>query len=361
MRGVFLPALAFISSVILIAVLRPLAARLGLVDVPNARKLHAGSVPLVGGIAMFMAILLTVAIDWLIYGVETFLHRSYLAFFVGALIMVIVGSVDDRKGLSTSIRFAAQATAALIMVFGAGIVLRDLGAILPGGYVLQLGWLAIPFTVFTCIGVINAINMSDGLDGLSGNLILVSLLGFGIANSFWGGPGQLALLNIMSAVVAGFLIFNQRIFGRNKAWVFMGDAGSMMLGFLLAWTAIEVSQGDARTLSPAAAMWLLVIPIYDTVAIMIRRVIAGKSPLHPDAEHLHHLLIRLGFSVGEAITIMCLLATAGVTVSIVCEALQVSEFLLAAAFLAIGVGYLLVVDRAWKTRSLFGRAFVPDE
>jgi UDP-GlcNAc:undecaprenyl-phosphate GlcNAc-1-phosphate transferase len=219
----------------------------------------------------------------------------------------------------------------------------------------------VPFTVFACIGVINAINMSDGMDGLSGNLILVTLLGFGIANSLWGGPTRLVLINILSAAVAGFLVFNQRILGRTKAWVFMGDAGSMMLGFVVAWTAIEVSQGEARTISPAATLWFLMVPLFDTVSIMIRRVWAGKSPLSPDTQHLHHLLLCLGYTVGEAITLICLLAGLGVAVGILGEAFRVAEFSLALVFLVFGGLYMLLIERAWKSRSLFGRSFIAEE
>ncbi len=361
MRGIILPAIAFLVTVVLISVLRPLASRFGLIDVPNsARKQHASATPMVGGIAMYLGILMAVLVQNMILPIDPSLYKHYVAFFWGTFLMVIVGALDDRRGLSTTARFAAQTVAILVMIYGADTRLSDLGAILPGGYVLQLGWFSVPFTIFACIGVINAINMCDGLDGLSGNLILVSLLGFGIANSIWGGPDRMVLLNIVSAAVAGFLLFNQRIFGRQKAWVFMGDAGSMMLGYTLAWAAVEVSQGAAapKFVSPAMTLWLLALPLYDTVAIMLRRILAGKSPMYPDAEHLHHLLIRLGFPVGETIIFMCLMAGIGVGIGIVGTLLGVPEFFLALLFFVGGLVYLLLIDRAWKRRSMFGRSFV---
>jgi UDP-GlcNAc:undecaprenyl-phosphate GlcNAc-1-phosphate transferase len=273
--------------------------------------------------------------------------------------MVAIGAVDDKRGLSTTSRFIAQAGAILIMIYGAETRLSDLGTIIPGGYVLPLGWFSVPFTIFACIGVINAINMTDGLDGLSGNLILVMLLGFGIANNLWGSPEHLALLNILSGAVAGFLIFNQRILGRNKAWVFMGDAGSMMLGYTLAWAAVEVSQGGAKPafMSPAAVLWLLTVPLYDTVAIMLRRILAGQSPMHPDNRHLHHLLIRVGYTVGEAITIICLFSLCGIAFGLIAARSGLSDFALAMLFLSGGVVYMLLIERAWRRRSLFGRPF----
>ena len=363
MGTIFFPGVAFAVTVVLIAGLRPLASRMGLVDMPNARKLHSGATPMVGGIAIYLGILIAVLAQSLIVPIDPVLYRNYFSFFAGTLLMVIVGTIDDRRGLSPLARFTAQFIAILIMVYGAENRLHDLGAILPGGYVLQLGWLSLPFTVFAGIGVINAINMSDGLDGLSGNLILVSLLGFGIANNIWGGPDRMLVLNITSAAVIGFLVWNQRIFGRAKAWVFMGDAGSMMLGYTLAWGAIEISQGAEgvsmpKFISPAATLWLVMMPLYDTVAISLRRMIAGKSPMHPDTEHLHHLLLRLGYTVGESITWICFLAACGVAIGICGTLLGLSEFVLGLLFLVGGVAYLWVMDRAWRQGSLFGRPFV---
>jgi UDP-GlcNAc:undecaprenyl-phosphate GlcNAc-1-phosphate transferase len=360
MGGIVLPLIAFVSTVILILTLRPIAVLMGLMDVPNARKLHTDATPLLGGIAIYIAILISVVAGAFFYGIDWWMHRYYIAFFIGGAIMVMVGALDDRRGLSTTVRFVYQTISILIMALGADVVLRDVGALRPGGYVVQLGMLSIPFTVLACVGVINAINMSDGLDGLSGNLILVTLLGFGIANSLWGDIGRLQLLNIVSAAVAGFLIFNQRIFWRTKAWVFMGDAGSMMLGFFLAWYAVEVSQEPNRVISPAATLWLLMVPLYDTVTVMLRRLMAGKSPMQPDSKHLHHLFIRLGYSVGETITIICLLAGVGLSIGLVGTALGVSEFLLGLTFLIGGIVYLLGIERAWKRRALFGRSFVAD-
>ncbi len=361
MGGIALPLIAFVSTVIFILTLRPIAAAMGLMDMPNPRKLHTEATPLLGGIAIYMAILISVVAGAFFYGIDWWLHRGYLAFFVGGAIMVMVGALDDRRGLSTTVRFVYQTISVLIMVFGADVVLRDVGALHPGGHVVQLGVLSIPFTVLACVGVINAINMMVGLDGLSGNLILVSMMGFGIANSLWGDAGRLQLLNVVSAAVVGFLVFNQRILWRTRASVFMGDAGSMMLGFFLAWYSVEISQDPNRVISPTAALWLLMVPLYDTVTVMLRRLKAGKSPMHPDAKHLHHLLISLGYTVGETILLACLLAGIGLVFGLAGTALGVSDFLLGLMFLIGGIAYMLVIERAWKRRALFGRSFVADE
>ncbi|MEC9374800.1 MAG: MraY family glycosyltransferase [Pseudomonadota bacterium] len=361
MREIILPLISFFSSIFFIALLRPIAKITGLVDIPDSRKLHSDSIPLIGGIAMFFSILITVLIDSIILGSEVFPLKLWAYFFLSCSIMVFVGALDDRKGLTTAARFFFQVIVSLIMILGAGVLLSDLGGILPGGGLLKLGWFAIPFTVFTCLGVINSINMIDGLDGLSGNLILISLFGFGLSVNFWGDPGTLIAISILSASIAGFLVFNLRVFGRHRASVFMGDAGSMMFGFILAWAAIQLSQGEYRVLKPAAVLWFLMVPIYDTVTIIARRVLAGRSPLQPDAEHLHHLLLRLGFSVGQTITIICFIAIIGVLVGIAGNYFKCPEFLMAICFVFFGLIYLSMMQLAWRSRSLFGRSFEVDD
>jgi len=349
MNGLVQPAIAFIATIILILLLRPLAVKLGFTDAPTERKLHQGDVPLVGGIAIFLALGIA------IFSVGVLFNVTLLAFFSAAFLLVFVGVWDDWRGLSPLIRFAAQMCAGLIMVYGAGIVLTDLGSLTPSGKIVYLGAMAVPFTVFVTVGMINAINMCDGLDGLSGNMTLVLLAGLGFANSLWGNAIHLQLLNIVSAAIAGFLIFNQRMFWRNKAWVFLGDAGSMMLGFALAWNVIEITLGFPQIISPAAALWFLALPIYDTVTLMVRRIAHGRSPFQADSEHLHHLLVRTGFTVGETIGIICLLAALGCGVGMLVTYLGVADFIVALIFVAVGFIYMWRIQSAWRTGKFFGR------
>ena len=349
------PTIAFVATILLIILLRPLALRYGLTDRPGERKLHQGEIPLVGGIAIYFGIAISVLTAyWL--GDANALDTPFIAFFAGATVLLVIGAWDDWVGLSPGIRFAAQIGAGLIMIYGGGIVLDDLGVFWPGTESLSLGILAVPFTVFVTVGMINAINMCDGLDGLSGNMTLVLLCGLGMANSFWGGMGHLQMLNVVSAGVAGFLVFNQRSFWRNKAWVFLGDAGSMMLGFALAWNAVEITQGYNRIISPPTVLWFLAVPVFDTVTMMTRRIRRGQSPFQADSEHLHHLLVRSGFSVGETIGIMCLLAACGCVFGLLCAYFGVPDWLISASFLFAGFIYLWLIQSAWRTGRFMGRA-----
>jgi UDP-GlcNAc:undecaprenyl-phosphate GlcNAc-1-phosphate transferase len=356
MNELIVPAIAFLATILLIIVLRPMAVRIGLVDRPDARKAHEGAMPLVGGIAIFIALAIAVAISDILPSNTSAFGPKTGAFFAACFVLIFTGAMDDWRELSPIIRFTAQVVATLIMVFGAGIVVTDLGQLSPFGGELQLGVLAIPFTIFMTVGIINAINMCDGLDGLSGNMSLVSLAGLGFANSFWGGSDHLQLLNVVSAGVAGFLVFNQRMFWRSKASVFLGDAGSTMLGFALAWASIEISQNPGRVISPSATLWFLAIPIFDTVSMMLRRALKGRSPFHADAEHLHHMFVRSGFDVTGTISIMCGLAIFGVCIGLGGVYMGVPEYLLALAFLGVGIIYFRIIQSSWKCGRFLGRS-----
>lgn len=354
MNGFIQPAIAFAATIVLIIALRPLAFRYGLTDRPDERKVHKGEMPLIGGIAIYFAILCAVALPEFLF--DDYQHsRETLAFFAGATLLMSVGVWDDWLGLSPLLRFLVQIGAGLIMVYGGGIMLVDLGALGLDGSQVTLGLLAVPFTVFVTVGMINAINMCDGLDGLSGNMTLVLLAGLGLANSFWGTADHLEMLNVVSAAVAGFLVFNQRSFLRNRAWIFLGDAGSMVLGFTLAWCAVDITQSYPPIVAPAAVLWFLAVPVFDTVTMMLRRIARGTSPFQADSEHLHHLLVRSGFSVGGTIGVMCLFSAVCCAVGLVSTWLRVPDFAVAAGFMVTGLVYLYVINSAWKKGRFLGR------
>jgi len=182
------------------------------------------------------------------------------------------------------------------------------------------------------------------------------LLGFGIANSLWGGPDTQQLIVVFSACVISFLMFNLRTLWRPKAWVFLGDAGSMLLGITLSWIAISMSQGDDRVISPAAALWFLMLPIYDAVSMMVRRVLKRRSPFEADREHLHHIFLLAGFSVGETVTLMTGIAIGGVVIGLGGTYMGVPELILAMLFVVGGVLYYWVVRRAWRVMRFLRRS-----
>jgi len=277
------------------AVLARLAPTLGLLDHPGGRKDHDGAVPVVGGIALVVTLLCAVfCLD------RTPVPPSFLA---AAGILVIVSVWDDWKELHHIPRFAAQIAAVLVMVYGAGIELRSVGDLL-GWKPIGLSIFVVPMTVFAVVGVINAVNMIDGMDGLAGSTSMVALAWYGVAATLSGLPQQAGLAWILCGGVGGFLLLNLRLPWQPRAKVFLGDSGSTLLGFALAWLAIDLTQGAGRTMPPIAALWVVLLPLADTVSLMARRRARGKSPFHPDREHIHHFLLAKGFSVSSALGVL---------------------------------------------------------
>jgi UDP-GlcNAc:undecaprenyl-phosphate/decaprenyl-phosphate GlcNAc-1-phosphate transferase len=340
------PFVAFLGTVLLIMLLRPIANAAGLVDVPNVRSSHSHATPLVGGLAIYIAVASAYFIPATMGLVP--LNREAGSFFIAGLVVVSIGVIDDYRPLPSLFRFVAQIVASLIMIYGGGIVLMDLGGMVPSGEIVYMGWISVPFTVFATLGVINALNMCDGLDGLSGIMALISLSGLLLVAVFGGEVTATYILMLLATAIVGFLIFNLRIPGRIRAAVFMGDAGSMFLGLALTWFAISLSQGNDRVITPAAALWFLMLPIFDTVAMTIRRIRRRQSPFKPDKEHLHHVFLLAGFTVNETVIIMAAAAMIGVGIGFLSLDMHAPEFSVAGLFLVAGLLYMWMVMRSWK-------------
>lgn len=333
-----LQALAFPVAAVLILFFRRHAQQLGVVDVPGGRKHHHGDIPLVGGLGMFGGLVLIALLT------DALLAR-HAAFLAAMSLLVVTGFIDDRSGLSPKIRFFLQAVAALIMVYGADIRLDSFGDLFGFGDV-TLGQWAVPITVFAVLGVINAINMIDGADGLAGGVALIALLAFS-AFAAVGGYLHLTLLLTLVGAIAGFMFFNLRTPWRSRASVFMGDAGSVPLGFALAWYAVDLAQ-VRQAFTPITAIWILAIPLMDTTGLMVRRMLKGRSPFSADREHLHHILLRAGFTHGETVGIVYALSLALAAIGLAGWWLGVPEYVMFYGFMALFALYLYGVLHAWK-------------
>lgn len=327
----------FCLAVFLLYILRPVAAHINLVDEPGERKLHEGAVPLIGGIAIF------VAFSFAILTIDSPIS-SLRAFFAGSLILMFTGVLDDLHELSASKRFIAQIIATTIMATWGGVVLNDFGYLVSTGFVFELGWLAVPVTVFAAIGVINALNMLDGVDGLAGFVSLVCVLGMMIICITSGQTHTLMVLGLLAAVLIAFLIFNLNCDHRNCTLVFMGDSGSMFLGFVLSWFLISLSQGDARAMSPVIALWLFAVPLIETLTMIINRLRQGRSPFSADREHLHHMLEEAGLGKRMILVVIVGASLLLASIGLAGHYFQVPEPVMFYAFLAVFGGYLVV----WK-------------
>lgn len=292
----------FFFVCILIPMLRRPAEMLGLLDIPDNRKIHLRPVPLIGGVAMFVAFCcgLLLIPDPL---------RPYASLVVGMGLMLATGMVDDAIDITPAAKLVMQLFAAVLMVSWGEVQIHSLGNLLGTGEI-ELGQWAIPFTVLCVVFMVNALNMLDGADGQAGGAAVVMLLWLAVLG--WSNGAReayIAITLMLTAVSTGFLVYNFRFPWRRQASVFMGDAGSMMLGFAIAWLAVYLSQHPVSTVYPISIAWLLVLPVADLVSSYFRRIVRGRSPFSADQEHLHHTLLSKGMSVSGTVILILLLLT----------------------------------------------------
>ena len=223
-------------------------------------------------------------------------------------LVLVIGILDDLYDVSYLIRLGSHAAIVTGLFVGEGLGVNSIGAIFGTTDVDFFGFIAIIFTCIGVIGAVNAVNMIDGLDGLLGSLCLSSIILLALLSALNESTGTQVFdpttIAAIAGALTGFLLLNGRIFGNKTAHVFLGDAGSTLLGFLLVYLLIDHSQGPGATFSPVLAGWILGLPLLDGSAVIASRLIDGKSPFKPDRSHLHHILQDVGFSVNRTVVIM---------------------------------------------------------
>ncbi|HSX62590.1 MAG TPA: MraY family glycosyltransferase [Tahibacter sp.] len=309
----------------------PLARRYGLLDVPCGRHDHARPTPLVGGVAIFLGVLAACLL-------RGDLAMPLVAYLVAGGIVVLVGVVDDRRDLSWRYRIVAQACAGLVLAVG-GVYATSIGNLLPFG-----SW-AIPFSVVATIGVINAVNMIDGSDGLAGTQVIVSLGYFAALAGVAGDAPLQSEILVLAGAVAGFLMFNLRYPGQPAARVFLGNGGSALLGLSVVWVAFRLAQTPGNASAGIVSPWLVAVPLIDCVAIMLRRMRAGRSPFSADRNHLHHLLRDAGFAPQHVVLLGIVASLSAGTFALVWLHQTGSELPLVLAFLV-----LIAAHFVWSLR-----------
>lgn len=326
--------------------IRPVARRLGLVDKPDGRKHHRGQIPLIGGLCFFLGML--VGLSYLGY-----LDRFVTSLIAGGVLLVMIGVVDDfAGGLSVRSRLLAEAGIVALVIVASGYYVDDLGLSLPGN-ALRLGMLGVPLTIIAVIGLINAFNMLDGIDGLAASMAMVSIAAILFFDHVtWSVPSVVLLLQVLFAALVPYLFVNLGWPDGRK--VFMGDAGSTLIGFLLAWSVIFLSHRSVARLAPVDVLWCVAIPVMDTLGVMYRRIRAGRSPFKPDRLHLHHLMLDAGFPPRMALVGIILAAGALAMLGYLLR--DVSPWVSLFAFAAVVVMYVL---KAQQLLALFGFPFRP--
>lgn len=344
-------------TVVAMGVLLPIAARLGLVDRPTDRKNHGHETPAIGGVAMLIgivAVLLGFG-EW---------ARASSAFVVAAVLLVATGWLDDRFDLRWWLRIGVQVAVALILIYGGGVRIEHLGPVFGIGDT-PLGALSVPITVFATVGLINAMNMIDGVDGLAGTLVLATLLMVVAAAAYSGNVPLVKRSLVMAGAAIGFLIFNFRFPWRARAHAFMGNSGAALLGLVVAWSCFRLTQNEGHPVSPVLALWLAPVPVIDCLVLIARRMMAGRSPFSADHDHIHHIMRDAGF--GPASTALGLAMFTGLCGLVIgqCLRLNIAEPLLLAAYgLLLAFWFALTAKRSravafFKAARFWGR-FLPE-
>ena len=341
-----LPAVGTVAAALLAAaivalistpVVRTLAFRVGAVDVPkDARRMHDHPIPRMGGLAIFFGFILSV----LLFLPLTEQLRGML---LGAVVIVILGIFDDIYALPAKPKFLVQILAALIAVLAGNRIffLSNVNVFSSDPY-WYLGWLSIPISVFWIVGITNAVNLIDGLDGLACGVSTISSMTMLVIALMVSEPDVAVLMAALAGACLGFLPYNL-----NPARIFMGDTGSTFLGFILAVVSIQGLFKFYTIISFAVPFLMLGLPIFDTTFAILRRLAKGQSPMTPDRGHIHHRLIDMGFSQKQAVAVLYLIsAILGLSAVVLTTSgvLKAMLFLLALC-IAGGMAAKLYLDR----------------
>ncbi|MEE2001323.1 UDP-N-acetylglucosamine--undecaprenyl-phosphate N-acetylglucosaminephosphotransferase [Alkalimonas sp. MEB108] len=346
MYSLFWPVICcFLITALALKALLPLAQRIGLLDIPKGRKQHQGKVPLIGGLAVFAG----VAAGLLVADASQMQHWAFIGC---AFVIVVLGAFDDALDLSVSLRLIVQCLVAIAMMWLLDLHLAHLGNLFGFGPV-ELGWFGPPLTIIAVIAAINAFNMTDGIDGLAGSLSLLTMLALTFFMLMWGQQDIAVLPILMMVALLPYLAANLQWFGLRK--VFLGDAGSMLIGLTVIWLLLQGSQSAASSFRPVTALWIIAIPLLDMAVIMLRRIRKGQSPFKADREHLHHISLRLGLGPRHALLFIVGLAGTAASIGALAEYLLLPDFLVLLLFLLLGAGYYYVLSHVWRIVSALRR------
>jgi len=287
---------AFVASILLTPLVKRLAFKIGAVDAPNYRKVHARIMPRLGGLAIFLSFLIAVAIFQPILIINENGSNFLLAIIIGACIIVATGVVDDMREISAKAKLVGQLIAALIVIFVGGIQIDMIT--LPFVGELNFGFLSIPLTIIWIVGITNAINLIDGLDGLAAGVSTIALITLAVMAIIMNNMFVLAIAAILAAATIGFLFYNF-----HPAKIFMGDTGALFLGFMISVLAL-LGFKNVTVVTLIIPVIILGVPISDTFFAIVRRVRMKKKWSDPDKSHLHHRLLDMGFTHRQTVLII---------------------------------------------------------
>lgn len=291
---ILISAFCLVFGLIVTPFIIKISFKLNAVDMPGHRKVHKVPIPTLGGLAIFFSFLAGL----LIIQPQSSYH---LAIVIGALLMIILGFMDDLYHLTAKAKFLFQVTIACLVVFWGDLQVSFIN--LPFGGQLEFGWLSIIVTIFWIVGITNAINLIDGLDGLSAGISAIVLLTIGSMAIIMDNVYVLSMSIILFWSILGFLPYNF-----HPAKTFMGDTGSLFLGYMIAVLSL-LGFKNVTFISFVIPILILAVPIFDTVVAIIRRLVQKRPIASPDSSHLHHKLLQLGMTHRQAVLFMYLLSS----------------------------------------------------
>jgi UDP-GlcNAc:undecaprenyl-phosphate/decaprenyl-phosphate GlcNAc-1-phosphate transferase len=270
-----------------------------LVDLPDrSRKFHKRPTPLTGGIGIFLSILISGKLYMDLNNLNGYMPDFTYQLMTISIPLICLFLLDDLKELKPYQRLIAQALSCAYVIFTTDIYLENLGDLFGFGNI-ELGLFGIPFTIFCAVGLMNAFNMIDGMNGLCAGCAMLSLLLIGFHSEFIYD----SMLILIIGSMIGFLLFNLTIFGKQRG-VFLGDHGSNLIGFWVAWSAIYVSQNVAYNTEPITMVWFVAIPLLDCIGLIFSRTNKGISWAKPGRDHIHHKLMS---AFSQQISLMIIL------------------------------------------------------
>jgi len=339
MKTLLALAAGLVPCAIALRILEANAARLCLIDQPVGHKAHTHPTPAVGGLGITITLVLCAGLAP--SAAET------LWLYLGILCLVTLGAIDDAFHLSARLKLQVMLVVFSAILWFSGNQIQHLGELWPGVDVTTQA-VAFPMTLFAAIGVVNAFNLIDGMDGLAGSVTACILSAFLVLAWLVGAHLWMPFIALCLGAALGFLAFNLRLPGRARARIFMGDAGSLVIGLILFWLSVSLSHRADAAAPPIVMVWLLAFPMLDTIATMILRIREGKSVFSAGHDHFHHLLQRAGMSVSHIVLVAVAITGTFAVTGLALWQLEVPDWLSLLLFLVATVSYVAHFLAAWK-------------
>lgn len=328
---------AFALTLGVVMLLIPFARKIGLVDRPGGRKTHAVATPVIGGMAMLVG---SIPIAMMTFD----LTRNVVGLMLAGAIVIIAGVLDDLNDLRWYWRLSAQTAAALTIIYVGDVRVEMIGPLF-GAHVQSLGYLSVPFTVLATIGIMNAHNMSDGIDGLAGSLTAAALIMLAAAAVYSGNERLSHGLVLLLGALCAFLVFNLRSPWMPKATIFLGNAGSEFLGLVIAWCCFRLTQNAEHPVTPALAPFLIAPPVIDCLVLMVRRMRNKRSPFDADRNHFHHFLLDAGWTTTGAVAFIVAISFSMGLGAALALRVHAAPIILVASFVLITLAYYTISAR----------------